>query len=66
MMRNMAERMGSGGGMPDMSQIQQMMQDPAMQQMARQFMGGMGGGGAGAGRGAGGQGGNDGPDHMYG
>jgi len=45
---------GQGGGIPDMSQIQQMMQDPAIAGLAQQFMGGMGGGaGAGAGRGAG-------------
>lgn len=37
-----------GGGMPD---IGAMMRDPAMMEMARNFMGGMGG----AGRGAGGQ-----------
>lgn len=41
---------GSGGGMPDMSQIQQMMQDPAIANLAQQFMGGMGGQGGGAGR----------------
>lgn len=44
---------GQGGGMPDMSQISEMMQDPAMQNLASQFMGGMGGAGGagGAGRG---------------
>jgi len=46
----MAERMQSGGGMPDMGAIQNMMQDPQMQNLARQF------GGAG---GAGGRTGND-------
>ncbi|KEF55906.1 uncharacterized protein A1O9_07486 [Exophiala aquamarina CBS 119918] len=44
---------GGGGGVPDMSQIQQMMQDPAIAGLAQQFMGGGGGTGAGAGRGAG-------------
>lgn len=42
MMRQMAERMQSGGGMPDMGAIQNMMQDPQMQNLARQF-GGAGG-----------------------
>ncbi|KAK5114909.1 hypothetical protein LTR62_002068 [Meristemomyces frigidus] len=42
---------GGGGGMPDLSA---MMNDPAIAEMARNFMGGMGGAG-GAGRGAGGQ-----------
>ncbi|WPG99742.1 small glutamine-rich tetratricopeptide repeat-containing protein-like protein [Acrodontium crateriforme] len=42
---------GGAGGMPSMDNIQQMMQDPALMDMARQFMGGAGG--AGAGRGAG-------------
>ena len=40
---------GAGGGMPNLSE---MMNDPAIAEMARNFMGGMGG--AGAGRGAGG------------
>ncbi|GAB7363894.1 hypothetical protein MBLNU230_g4457t1 [Neophaeotheca triangularis] len=44
---------GGGGGMPDLSA---MMNDPAIAEMARNFMGGMGGGGGGAGRGAGGGG----------
>lgn len=53
MLRNMMNRGqgGEGGGMPDMSQIQQMMQDPAIAGLANQFMGGMGGAGRGAGRG---------------
>lgn len=60
MLRNMMNsRSQGGGGMPDMSQIQQMMQDPAIANLAQQFMGGAGGaagpGGAGAGRGAGGR-----------
>ena len=56
MLRNMMGRGqggegGQGGGMPDMSQIQQMMQDPAIANLASQFMGGQGGAGRGAGRG---------------
>lgn len=56
MLRNMMNQRqsGQGGGMPDMSSIQQMMQDPAIANLASQFMGGMGGAGRGAGRGAGG------------
>lgn len=53
--------------MPDMSQIQQMMRDPQMMAMARQFMGGAGGGGGGGQGGQGGQGGNSRPgDDMFG
>lgn len=49
MLRNMMNQRqgGQGGGMPDMSQINEMMQDPAMQNLANQFMGGMGGAGRG-------------------
>lgn len=50
MLRNM---MNQGGGMPDMSQVQQMMQDPAMADIANQLRGGMGGAGAGGAGGAG-------------
>jgi small glutamine-rich tetratricopeptide repeat-containing protein alpha len=38
---------GGGGGMPDMGNLMGMMQDPAIQQMAQQMMGGMGGAGGG-------------------
>ncbi|RMZ75705.1 hypothetical protein DV738_g5315, partial [Chaetothyriales sp. CBS 135597] len=44
---------GAGGGLPDVSQLQQMMQDPSIASLAQQFMGGAGGAGAGAGRGRG-------------
>jgi len=55
MMNNRREGGGGsgGGGMPDMGSIQQMMQDPAIANLAQQFMGG----GAGAGAGGGGAGG---------
>ncbi|KAK5095630.1 Small glutamine-rich tetratricopeptide repeat-containing protein 2 [Lithohypha guttulata] len=57
MLRNMMNQRqqgtgaGGGGGMPDMSQIQQMMSDPAIANLANQFMGGMGGAGRGRGQG---------------
>lgn len=57
MLRQAAERFGSGGGMPDMNAL---MSDPALRDMAKNFMGGAGGppggGAGGAGRGAGGGG----------
>ncbi|PWN30084.1 hypothetical protein BDZ90DRAFT_229113 [Jaminaea rosea] len=62
MLRRMAENMGSGGGMPDMSQLGALMQDPQMRQLAQQFAGGMGRGGGQGGQG--GQGGN--PGNMFG
>ncbi|KIV88804.1 hypothetical protein, variant [Exophiala mesophila] len=43
----MNQRREGGGGMPDMSQIQQMMQDPAIAGLAQQFMGGAGAGAGG-------------------
>lgn len=51
MLRNMMNQRqgGQGGGMPDMSQISQMMQDPAIANLASQFMGGAGRGAGGAG-----------------
>lgn len=57
MMRQMAERMGAGGGMPDLNA---MMQDPNIQNLARQF-----GGGAGRGNGGGNQGDDGDNSGMY-
>lgn len=46
-LRQMAENMQSGGGMPDFNQLAS---DPSLREMAQQFMGGQGGAGGAGGR----------------